>query len=198
MHFSALFYCERFVYEHLSGYLGKPCRILDVGSLDINGTLRAHFTGPGKELWQYTGVDLVPGKGVDVVVKQHVPFPFEDGSFDVIVSASCLTHDHVFWVTFANMARLLSSGGYMYINVPSNGDGYMPYPIDCWRWKDDAWYGLQSWSRRIQPNVNIRCVQHFVGNMLNNEMWLDNVSIWKRDPKAWCTDCPYARLNGEA
>jgi len=188
MHFSALYYGKKFVDDHLGNFLNKPCRILDVGAHDINGTLQPFFTGEGKELWKFIGVDMDAGKGVDVVVKPHVPLPFEDGSFDAIVSTSCMEHDPMFWVTFEDIARLVSPDGFIYLNVPSNGF-YHAFPGDCWRLKHDAWYGLQCWIEQVNPKINLRCVEHFVGDMLGGELWRDNVSIWKRNPSVWCTDC---------
>lgn len=53
-------------------------RILDVGSRDINGTLR-DFCPPAAD---YIGLDLEPGAEVDVVVGLAAPFPFDDELFD--------------------------------------------------------------------------------------------------------------------
>lgn len=195
MHISAMVYCDAFVKEHLGNFINKPCRILDVGAFDVNGTLRPLFVGEGKQLWTYTGVDMAPGNGVDLVVQPHEPLPFEDGSFDVVLSTSCLEHDPMFWITFADISRLVSLDGFMYVNVPSNGV-YHAHPGDCWRWKDDAWYGLQRWVQRVRPDINIKCIQHFVGERMN-DIWRDNVTVWRRNPETWCTDCAYARFDNK-
>jgi hypothetical protein len=63
------------------------CRVLEVGSLNINGTVRDFFTG-----CDYTGVDVASGPGVDVVaLGQDVDYP--DRSFDTVVSAECMEHN---------------------------------------------------------------------------------------------------------
>lgn len=77
-------------------------RVLEVGSLDINGTLRDFFTN-----CDYTGVDLDEGPGVDVVCEgQNLDYP--DNSFDVAISAECFEHNPYWAETFTNMARMAS------------------------------------------------------------------------------------------
>src|ERR1700720_2604472 len=69
--------------------------ILDVGSHDVNGTLRPYKPKHAA----YLGVDQVAGPGVDQVLDDPHKLPFPDASFDLIVSTSCLEHDPMFWRT---------------------------------------------------------------------------------------------------
>ena len=82
----------------------RNVKVLDVGSLDINGGTR-HFFNPA----YYISIDLAPGKGVDVVSPGHL---YDSGFlFDVVTTSECLEHD-MFWPeTLKNMARLLRPGG---------------------------------------------------------------------------------------
>jgi SAM-dependent methyltransferase len=91
--------------------------ILDVGAMNINGSLRQFKPGHA----EYVGVDAAPGDGVDVVLDSLAGFPFPDGSFDMCVSTSNFEHNPMFWVTFSEMARVVKPGGFIYINCPSNG-----------------------------------------------------------------------------
>lgn len=75
-------------------------RVLEVGSLNINGTVRDHFTD-----CDYVGVDLDNGPGVDVVGEgQELNYP--TGLFDVSISAECFEHNPHWVETFNNMHRM--------------------------------------------------------------------------------------------
>ena len=55
-------------------YVSAGSLILDIGSMNINGSLR-DFRPPGSS---YVGVDLAAGNGVDVVVRTNSQLPFAD------------------------------------------------------------------------------------------------------------------------
>lgn len=75
-------------------------KVLEVGSLDINGSVRDFFTD-----CDYIGVDLDEGPGVDVVAQgQDLDYP--DRSFDTVVSAECFEHNPYWLETFINMHRM--------------------------------------------------------------------------------------------
>ncbi|HEY1278275.1 MAG TPA: hypothetical protein VGF22_01290, partial [Acidimicrobiales bacterium] len=88
MHESSLGRMSRLVASYLHGRGGIGTDVLDVGSLDVNGTYRPFFTDPA---WSYTGLDVVPGPGVDTVVADPYQWTeFSDDSFDVVVSGQAL------------------------------------------------------------------------------------------------------------
>lgn len=74
--------------------------VLEVGSLDINGTVRDFFDST-----DYVGVDVAPGKGVDVVA-QGEDLDYKDNSFDIVISAECFEHNPQWVATFQNMWRM--------------------------------------------------------------------------------------------
>lgn len=82
----------------------KNKKVLDVGSLDVNGTNRYLF-----ENCEYTGIDVGPGKNVDVVMPIHLYKC--DFQYDFIVSTECFEHDMYFKESFKNILSLLKSGG---------------------------------------------------------------------------------------
>lgn len=88
-------------------------RVLEVGSYDVNGTIRDLFGG------DYLGVDLTPGPGVDLVAS-GTDLDDPDG-FDVTVSTECFEHDPRWRETFANMARLTRPGGLTVFTCASRG-----------------------------------------------------------------------------
>src|SRR5260370_40291354 len=89
-------------------YVSAGDFILDIGSMDINGSLR-DFLPEGS---CYLGVDLSIGNGVNVVVKSNFQLPFAEEVFDIVVSTSCFEHDPMFWLTFLELCRVLKKGGY--------------------------------------------------------------------------------------
>src|SRR5437870_10738986 len=108
----------RLIGEQFFKLYGRPGdHILDVGSMDINGTLR-HYA-PADSV--YRGIDLKPGPGVDVVTDEFLLLCYLDDRYDLIVSTSCFEHDMMFWYTFLGMIQLAKPGGFIYINAPSNG-----------------------------------------------------------------------------
>jgi SAM-dependent methyltransferase len=90
-------------------------RVLEVGSLDINGSVRAHFAGG-----DYVGLDVGPGPGVDVVC-QGQDYAAPDGSFDVVLSCETMEHNPYWRETFANMVRLCRPGGLVLMTCATTG-----------------------------------------------------------------------------
>jgi SAM-dependent methyltransferase len=148
--------------------------ILDVGSMDVNGTLRS----VAPEGSSYTGIDLSSGPSVDRVVAAGETFPFADESFDLAVSTSCFEHDPMFWVTFVEMARVTRPGGFLYISAPSNGP-YHGYPGDCWRFYADAAVALATWAKRNDQPIEL--IETFMMPP-QNDIWIDNVMIFGKAP----------------
>jgi len=81
----------------------KKVSVIEMGSLDINGSIRQVFKKPVR----YVGVDLQEGPGVDLVCAAQ-DVTFEDNSFDVAVSAECFEHNPYWLETFINMHRIAS------------------------------------------------------------------------------------------
>ena len=93
----------------------KAARVLEVGSLDINGSVRDLF-----EDCDYTGVDLQIGPGVDLACPgQLLALPSE--YFDTVVSAECFEHNPYWRETFANMLRMARPGGLVLISCATTG-----------------------------------------------------------------------------
>ena len=89
--------------------------VLEIGSYDINGSIRKFF----KEPREYVGVDLVPGPGVDVVA--HGEALALARHFDVVVSTECFEHNPNYRETFANMVRHARPGGLVTFTCASTG-----------------------------------------------------------------------------
>lgn len=165
-------------------------RILDVGALNVNGTLRDHAP-PGSD---YVGLDMEKGPGVDIVhPDQSAPFPFADSSFDLVVSTSCFEHSLMFWATFLEMVRVVRPGGFIYINAPSNGN-YHAYPYDCWRFYPDAGLALAAWAR--SAGYREACLVESFFSRPQSDIWTDCTMVFSKsalDPAA-----PLALLSAAA
>lgn len=90
-------------------------RVLEVGSLNINGTVRDYFTD-----CDYTGIDLGPGPGVDTVAEGHT-YAAADDSFMTVLSCECFEHNPYWAETFANMIRMTQPGGLIIMSCATVG-----------------------------------------------------------------------------
>jgi SAM-dependent methyltransferase len=100
-------------------------RVLEVGSLNINGTVRDFF-GPRKGNGCYIGIDIIDGKDVDIVCagKDYGTAGHDDGQtmpFDFTISTECFEHDKDWVLTFDNMWQLTKPGGLIVFTCASEG-----------------------------------------------------------------------------
>lgn len=80
-------------------------KVLELGALDVNGNVREPF-----EKCDFTGVDWVDGKNVDIVMRgAQINVPPE--SFDVLLSANHLEHDPEWEATLTAGINALKEGG---------------------------------------------------------------------------------------
>jgi SAM-dependent methyltransferase len=108
-----------------------PLRTLELGSTDINGSVRSLFSG------EYVGIDHKDGRGVDRVMSANA-LDFPAASFDVVVSTSMLEHDPAFWQTLPEVARVLRPDGYFILTTVSTGFPVHDEP-DYWRFLPSTW-----------------------------------------------------------
>jgi len=90
-------------------------RVLEIGSLDINGTIRSRFPN-----CQYTGIDVDAGPGVDIAC-QGQDYDGPDASFDTVISCEVMEHNPHWKETFQNMVRLCRSDGLMVMTCATWG-----------------------------------------------------------------------------
>jgi SAM-dependent methyltransferase len=118
--------------------MDRPLRILDVGGADVNGSYRPLFDHPG---WSYTSADLDKDVSVDVVLTDPEHLPFDDGSYDVVISGNTFEHAPTFWRLFAEMVRVCATDGVTIVSAPSAGPIHR-FPVDCYRFLPDAYQAL--------------------------------------------------------
>ncbi|MBI4986875.1 MAG: methyltransferase domain-containing protein [Rhodocyclales bacterium] len=172
MHPTAYFNCQAFFDTYSSSFKGHPARVVEIGSQDVNGSLRTCCPAS----FDYCGVDFVAGKGVDVLLDDPYVLPFPSESVDIVISSSCFEHSEMFWVLFLEIMRILRPAGLFYLNVPSNGD-FHRYPVDCWRFYPDSGPALVAWAKRngLAPALLESYISAQVG-----DQWNDYVAVFAR------------------
>jgi SAM-dependent methyltransferase len=147
-------------------------RILEIGASDVNGSLRDFKP----ENCEWVGIDLAPGKGVDLVIEKASRLPFENDYFDLVIATSVFEHDSTFWLTFLEMLRVIKPAGFIYICAPSNGWVHR-YPIDAYRFYPDAGIALVEWGRMTFPEIEL--VESFIAER-DGDVWNDFCAVFSK------------------
>jgi len=93
----------------------KEVKVIDLGSLDVNGSLKELFSDS-----EYIGIDIVSGKNVDIVCKaDEAPFP--DAIFDTVISAEMLEHDEFWKESLLKMYNLAKPNALIAISCAGEG-----------------------------------------------------------------------------
>lgn len=112
-------------------HVKKGARILEVGSRDVGGSLRAIFSDPESE---YVSVDVLEGAGVDFVLDpSRIVSQFGRESFDAVVSSGMLEQCYDWQGALYQMASALRIGGVLVLTTRSPGFELHDYPADHWR-----------------------------------------------------------------
>lgn len=143
MHVNSLNLMQKFVNEYVPD---AELKVLDLGARVVNGQehlgpYRQFFTNPK---WQYTGADTEAGTNVDVVIQSY-NFPFEDESFDIIISGQTIEHIEYPWEWFKELTRVLKKDGLCCVIAPAKIHEHR-YPIDTYRYYPDGMKALAKWS----------------------------------------------------
>ena len=119
--------------EYVFESLNVNDRILEVGSANVNGSVREMFNGN-----PYVGIDLDPGPGVDVVMDaHHLVHMFGPDSFEIVLCLEMLEHDPNPWVTLQQIGQVLAPGGALVLTCRGNGFKEHNNP-DLWRFMADG------------------------------------------------------------
>jgi hypothetical protein len=145
-------------YEEMKKNVGKyfadikfGATIVDFGSQDVNGTYKALISPK----WKYVGIDLFPGKNVDVKMASEFDSGLKAGYADGLICGQVLEHCRDPFRLAAEMARITRPGGWLLITAPFMFMVHS-HPIDCWRFLPDGMKilfdraGVQCWSAYIR------------------------------------------------
>lgn len=113
--------------------LSRCKRILEIGSLDVNGGVKHLFLG----CETYVGVDQIAGKNVDIVCDaKNLPIT---EPFDLVICLEAFEHDPHFWKTLLNLQlHAFHKDSYFLISCPTTGFPEHRFPKDYYRFMPDA------------------------------------------------------------
>jgi SAM-dependent methyltransferase len=152
----------------------KPGVVIDIGSMDVNGSYRPIFEKRG---WKYIGLDLQAGANVDMVLADPYRIAIEDASVDLVVSGQAFEHIQFFWVTFTEIVRVLRPGGLFFLIAPSRGPEHR-YPVDCWRFYPDGYRALAAWGK--VDVVEVKTDWQATGSADESAVWGDTVGVFRK------------------
>ena len=91
-------------------------KVLELGSLDINGTARDSFSN-----CEFVGIDKFPGKCVDIVIEAKNTV-FTPNYFDVLISMSMFEHDPDWKISLSHNLQWLRSNGFVMLSWGAEGN----------------------------------------------------------------------------
>lgn len=107
---------------------------VELGSMNVNGTVRDHFTG------SYLGVDMAEGPGVDLVSDAETMEGVPQNQWDNVVSTEMLEHVARPWLVMRRMALLGRPGSHFILTARGYDErgAWEPhaYPFDYWRFSE--------------------------------------------------------------
>jgi SAM-dependent methyltransferase len=117
--------------------------ILEVGSLDVNGSVRPILEAQGPA--SYIGIDVEDGPRVDEVLDAvDLVTRFGPDAFDLVVCCEMLEHADDFARPLAAMAQVLRPGGELIVTTRSEGFAYH-HPPDRWRYSRASFQVVADW-----------------------------------------------------
>ena len=157
MHNSSMLRMKWFVENYASKIVKNNIKVLDVGSYDVNGSYKDFFED---KKYEYFGLDMEEGPNVDIVLKNPYDWnEIETDFFDIIISGQAFEHIEFFWITMAEMARVLKKDGLLCLIAP-NGFKEHRHPVDCYRFFSDGMVALARYVSLEPLHAHTNCAPY--------------------------------------
>lgn len=178
-----------FGYKHLTRQRVHDACILELGSADVNGSLRciAETHGPA----EYVGVDQADVKGVDVVGDlEDIDSMVPQAHFDGIICTEAFEHIRQWWEVVERMRLCLKPNGWLLLTARSPGYPLHCYPEDHWRytvediqvifgsWYKDIWEYAWIGEDPVKPGVMAFIIYN--QTVYNTRGWLQQRAMQRR------------------
>ena len=126
--------CVDFVRRHLSVEDVESREVLEVGALNVNGSVRPLVCALQPR--RYVGIDLQAGPGVDEICDAtELVTRFGPNRFDLLISTELLEHVRDWRKVVTQFKEVLRPGGLLLITTRSPGFPYHGFPDDFWRYE---------------------------------------------------------------
>ena len=156
MHDTVLEFCKK----HLRQDRIANGDILEVGSMDVNGSIRQHCMKHGPA--SYTGLDIAPGPGVDIVA--DIETYVGPKRYDGVICTEVFEHIRHWWKAVRALSDLVVDGGWLLLTTRSPGYPVHYYPGDYWRFTvEDLQAIFGTWVKDIWTDLVIEKDIHDVG-----------------------------------
>ena len=126
--------CTSFIARNLIKEDVVAKRAIEIGSLNVNGTVRPIVQSLG--ISEYIGIDFREGKDVDIICDaENIVEKFGKESFDIVISTNFLEHSENWKKAISNIKNICKKRGIMLHTTVSKGYGLHEYPSDFWRYE---------------------------------------------------------------